>query len=305
MEIECAGDAFQKLFICLADVLDEAILSIDANGVVINALDATRTIFVQMLLKPAFFKDYTVPAPERIKLNLNRVKEIIKRDTHYDFLHLQTDLHKNILSFKFHSKERKSRATINAKLVAILDEDEDKVPFPMFTPTASFTLKGKELKAVADLVKTDNYFTFDVADAGVTFSVENDNGESVLSLDSEDDLFLHKPVGAAKSMYSVEKFLSVAGFANLSTAVECKMGTEVPVYFGFDLGLESVVQVFIAPRVEEEESEEDHQKKGEQTDDEEEDEEAPHPKSFPARQRASALHAKHRVEPEEEEESPW
>lgn len=226
----------------ISDLVTEAQFNVTPNGIELIAMDPANVAMVIYKLLSSAFVEYDVKKTEVLALNLNDLKQVLRRAGTNDALTLELDEEKLKLTMKGNATR-----TFHLPLIST-DEKEQKVPDLSFkavveTESDIFNQGIEDADIVAESVSlVAEPKKFIIAAAGDLSKAKMET--------AEDDHTKIKASGSEKSKYSIEYLKKMIQGTKLSNTVKIQFSNDYPLRLEY-LEKNRVQLAFIlAPRVE-------------------------------------------------------
>jgi proliferating cell nuclear antigen PCNA len=249
-KIEITKDLdIKRIIDAISSMFMDAILNVSSEGLRFQSMDPSHVAFIDLFLHPDSFAVFEVTEEQQIKINLTHIRSILKRKVGHSSLVIKSGDGKII--FKFKTEGKRSTATLSSKLLVIYKEEMGEPKTLDIEPDIKFIIKSDEIRKIPNVFKDFDYIYVSVKNGVVEFTADDDSGESIVTLDVQDEFFVEMPPNGseAKSYYNTSYLEDVLKWAALSENTEVKFDTEEPILFKFDLGNGSEVTTLIAPRI--------------------------------------------------------
>lgn len=243
MKLTLAEPRFLKEpVLILSELVNEVNIKLDKDQIEIIAMDPANVAMVIFRLLSSAFVQYDVEKPTEIAVNLDNLKQILKRAKPSDTLTLE--LIENRLRIRLKSD---STRTFNLSLIN-LEEKKQKIPdlkFPLKieTSTALFDEAVEDMDVVSDSIAL-------IAEPS-KFSIEASGSLSNAKVDfSEDeDTKIDLAKGIVKSKYSTEYLKKIIKGSKLSDNVTLQFSKDYPLKIEYKIIDKLSLTTILAPRV--------------------------------------------------------
>lgn len=246
MKLTLAEPKYLKDSISLiSELVNEARFKITPNAIELTAMDPANVAMVIFKLLSSSFTEYDVNENIEIAINLNNLKQILRRASPNDILTLEiSDENKLVIKLK-----AKSTRTFSIPLIDV-DDREQKIPqltFPISVVTKSAVFNA----AIEDA---------DIVAESVSFVIERDRlhvqAEGDLSkadieiLSDEDTTITNNSDDVVRAKYSIEYLKKMIGGGKIADTVKIQFSKDYPLRLEYTT-IDKVQLIFIlAPRVE-------------------------------------------------------
>jgi proliferating cell nuclear antigen len=228
----------------ISDFITEANFLISQEGIKLVAIDPANISMVVLNLLPSAFMEYKVTEPQEITVNLDSLKQALKRAKANEILVLSLEKNKLKITLSGKSKKRfyiplleregKERKIpdldFNAKI------EIDAVEFKDYIEDASIVGDALVLEAGAES------FALSSGDTGSKVHIELERGNNALI-----NLNVKEPV---RSIYSIEYLKKMAKAASLADTVSLNFSKDYPLRLEFKSLDKFNMNFILAPRIE-------------------------------------------------------
>ncbi|MFT4313078.1 MAG: proliferating cell nuclear antigen (pcna) [Candidatus Woesearchaeota archaeon] len=239
---------FKDSISIISDLVSEARFSITKDGITLIAMDPANVAMVVFKLLPSLFEEYSLEEPVEIALNLNNLKQILKRVSNTDVVTMEmTDSSKLKLVVSGKSIRR-----FSVPIIA-LNEREQKTPNLTFATTITmdvhtFSDAIEDVAIVADSVLVSS----DTKKFIVSASGDLNNAEIEIPATDESMEIVTDSQDLIKSRYSIEYLKKMVGGAKLSDKVKIQFSKNYPLKLEYVATDKVQLSFVLAPRVEHE-----------------------------------------------------
>lgn len=229
----------------ISDFITEASFSIQKEGIKLVAMDPANISMVILDILPSAFTEFRVDEPVELTVNLEALKNALKRAKATDSLALTLEQNKLKLTVSGKSKKR--------FFIPLLEREvkERKVPALDFMTTLE--LDANEFKDYVDDVSiAGDAVTFD-SDKNVFAMSAGDAGSKVnIELTRGHDALIQIATGqeAVRSIYSVDYLKKIAKTAALADSVSIRFAKNYPLRLDFRALNKLQMSFILAPRIE-------------------------------------------------------
>ncbi|HLC52064.1 MAG TPA: proliferating cell nuclear antigen (pcna) [Candidatus Nanoarchaeia archaeon] len=235
---------FKESVSIISELVSEAKFKAGPDGLELVAMDPANVAMVAFKLLSSSFTKYEVKEPEEIAINLNSLKQILRRAKADDILTLETTEDSKL------KVEMKSSTTRSFSLPTLdLDDKEQKVPdlnFPIVIETSSSLLSEsvEDVSVVAESVtflgEKGKLFVKAEGDLSKAF-IEIKNDETTVIKVKSDDKF--------KGKYSLEYLKKMIAGSKISDKVNLYFNTDYPLKLEYKVTDKVLLSFILAPRV--------------------------------------------------------
>ncbi len=228
----------------IADFVTEATLSIQKEGIKLIAMDPANISMVILNILPSAFIEYRVDQPEEITVNLDALKQALRRAKPTDSLALTSEKDKLKIVITGRSTKR--------FYVPLLEKESKERKIPSLEFMATVELDASEFRDYIDDVSIIGDAVSFEADKN-TFSIAaGDTGSKVsIELTKGTDALLQIAAGQpARSIYSVDYLRKMARTAVLADTATIQFGKDYPLRLDFKSLNKMQMSFILAPRIE-------------------------------------------------------
>ena len=227
----------------ISDLVTEARFTITKESIDLVAMDPANVAMVIFKLLSSSFTEYIVDKEVKVALNLNNLKQVLKRAGANDIVTLELE-------------ENKFKVTIRANTtrtfylpIIELEEKEQKIPslsFPVSikTDTHQLTEAIEDVSIVAESVRFS-------ADANTfTVAAQGDLSKAKVEIPNDDNTVITKEGDEVlKAKYSIEYLKKMIQGSKLSPQVYIRFNTDYPLKLEFKAMDKMMMAFILAPRV--------------------------------------------------------
>ena len=235
---------FKDSISIISDLVNEAKFKIDSDGLELVAMDPANVAMVVFKLLSSSFTEYKVDKPEEVAINLNNLKQILRRAKSDDILSLETT-EDNKLKIRM-----KSNTTRSFSIPTLdLDEKEQRVPeltFPFMVKTSSSVLA----EAVEDVSVVAESVTFLGEADKLSVKAEGDLSKAFIEIKKDDITEISAETGDKfKAKYSLEYLKKMISGGKLTDQVFLHFNTDYPMKLEYRVTDRLLLSFILAPRV--------------------------------------------------------
>ena len=235
---------FSNTIAIISDFITEATFSINKEGVKLTAMDPANISMVILNILPSAFTSYQVSQPSEITINLDGLKNALRRVKPTEPISLTSEQNKLIITVfsksikKFQipllEREGKEKQAPNLEFNASVEIDAKE--FRDFVDDASVV--GDALNFNADMDK----LTLAAGESGSKVNIELSKGsDALIKLEVKE---------AVHAIYSVEYLKKIARAVSLSDTTQFQFGTDYPLKIDFKSLNKLQMSFILAPRIE-------------------------------------------------------
>ncbi|MGB9675202.1 MAG: proliferating cell nuclear antigen (pcna) [Candidatus Nanoarchaeia archaeon] len=228
----------------LSDFVTEASFSFQKEGIKLLALDPANIAMVILNILPSAFVEYKVEQPVDLTINIEALKQVIKRAKPTDSVSLTLD--KNRLKVTIIGK------SIKNFFIPLLEREGKERKIPNLEFMATIELDATEFRdyiddaaIAADAIifeSNKNAFTLSAGDMGSKVQIELTKGS--------DPLFQLASTDSVRAMYSIEYLKKMARAATIAETVTIQFANDYPLKLDFKSLNRAQISFILAPRIE-------------------------------------------------------
>ncbi len=227
----------------ISELVSEAQFKIGADSVDLVAMDPANVAMVIFKLLGSAFTEYDVKDEQKIALNLNNLKQILRRAGSNDILTME--MHEN--KFKITLKSNTVR-TFYLPIIE-LDEKEQKIPslnFPVTITTDCNVLN----EAIEDVDIVAESVSFIAEKSKFTVSAEGDLSQAKIEIKADDATeIIADSDSTIKAKYSIEYLKKMIQGSKLAPKVNINFNKDYPLKLSYQVINKLMMNFILAPRV--------------------------------------------------------
>lgn len=231
----------------ISELVNEARFKVSKEAIELVAMDPANVAMVIFKLLSSSFTEYDVKKDVEIAINLNNLKQIMRRAKPNDMLTLELDPDNKL---KIILKGDNIR-TFNLPIIEI-DEKEQKIPdlkFPVNINIPSSVLN----EAVEDVDVVAESVTFLAEPKKFTISAEGDLSQAKIEMKEGDNVKINTEGDVkVKAKYSVEYLKKMISGSKIADEVSIYFGNDYPLKIEYKTIDKVMLSFILAPRVENE-----------------------------------------------------
>jgi len=211
----------------IAEILDEAVFGIDANGMSLLSPDRNMVAVIDFRLLSSAFDEYNVDGEVKVGLNLPNLVGVLKRVKGTDKITLQ--MPKNKLEMIVEGSNKRTFE------IPVLDIKRDKPPIEQLTFPGKVDLESQVLEdGIEDAAVVGESVTFEANPSLFKISSKGDTTSWQIGLEKGQPGLLNISASdALKSRYQIEYLRKMAKACKLSKQVTLEFGTDYPLRLSF------------------------------------------------------------------------
>jgi proliferating cell nuclear antigen len=229
----------------ISELVTEAQFNVTTDGLTLIAMDPANVAMVIFKLLSSSFVEYNLVKEVDIALNLNNLKQVLRRVNSSDMLTLEIE------------DESKLKITIVGKTtrrfslpIIELDDREQKIPNLQFPFTASMPA-DTFVEAVEDAGVVADSLSIIGEDKKITISAKGDLSSVEVDIKADDDVEIVKEgEDVIRSKYSIEYLKKIVSGARVSDTVKLQLSKDYPLRIEFVEKDKLQLSFVLAPRVE-------------------------------------------------------
>lgn len=246
MKLTLAEPSYLKDSISIiSELVSEASFKMTPDAVEMVAMDPANVAMVVFKLLSSSFTEYEIKDKTDIAINLNNLKQILKRAGSSDVLTIELD------------KENKLKITIKGNTtrtfslpIIELEEKEQKIPELSFGATIK-TSTSVLNEAIEDVDIVADSVTLEVEPKKLTFLAEGDLSRAKIEIKEGDATkILTEGEDKIRSKYSIEYLKKMIGGSKLTDEVSIQLNKDYPLKLEYKSTDKVMLSFILAPRVE-------------------------------------------------------
>lgn len=228
----------------ISELVTEVTIKVDKDKIEIIAIDPANVAMVDFKLLSSAFIEYSVPAPQELAINLEHLKQVLKRAKPTDTvtLALEGDVHRLKVLLK-----AEGNRTFNIPLISI-EENEQKIPQLQFG-TKVVLSSGRFDDAIEDMSIISESLSLHSFPDKFVIKAESNLKDAMVELPSREDLVISLAGDAVASKYSLEYLRKISKASKLSDDVSLEFGADYPLRAEYKLMDKLRLSFILAPRV--------------------------------------------------------
>jgi len=227
----------------ISDLVNEARFKVTKESIELVAMDPANVAMVIFKLLSSTFTEYDIKKDVEIAINLNNLKQIMRRAKPNDMLTLELDPdNKLIIRLKGNNVR-----TFNLPIIE-LDEKEQKIPELKFS--ASVKIPSTVLnEAIEDVDIVAESVAFIAQDKEFIISAEGDLSQAKVEMKEGDNIKI-KANEKSRAKYSVEYLKKMISGSKIADEVSIYFSTDYPLKLEYKTVDKVMLSFILAPRVE-------------------------------------------------------
>ncbi|MBN2111614.1 proliferating cell nuclear antigen (pcna) [Candidatus Woesearchaeota archaeon] len=246
MKLTLADPSYLKDSISIiSELVNEARFKITPDAIELVAMDPANVAMVIYKLLSSCFTEYDVKDETELAINLNNLKQILKRAKPSDMLSLEMTP-ENKLQIKLKSNTTR---TFSIPIIE-LDEREQKVPelkFPISIQTQSSILND----AIEDADIVAESVTFIAEKNKLMIAAESDLSKANIEINANEETKINtESTDKVKAKYSIEYLKKMIAGSKLADEVSINFNRDYPLKMEYKVVDKLLLAFILAPRVE-------------------------------------------------------
>jgi len=229
----------------ISELVNEARFKITPDAIELVAMDPANVAMVIFKLLSSCFTEYDVKSDTELAINLNNLKQILKRAKPSDMLSLEVTS-ENKLQITLKSNTTR---TFNISIIE-LDEREQKVPdlsFPISIQLQTSILS----EAIDDADIVAESVTLSAEKDKMMIAAEGDLSKANIEIKSSDDVKISAETSdKVKAKYSIEYLKKMMAGSKLADSVSIHFNKDYPLKMEYKVVDKVMLAFILAPRVE-------------------------------------------------------
>ena len=229
----------------IADLVNEARFKLNNDGIEVIAMDPANVAMVIFKLLSSSFSEYELEKDIEIGINLQSLKQILRRASPSDILTLEVSAD-NKLKIQLRGT---SVRTFSLPIIE-LDEKEQRVPNLQFSTTVSMQ-SSTLLDAITDADIVAESVTFSAEPDKFTIAAQGDRSNAHIEMKASDHLHIRTASTAdVKAKYSIEYLKKMISGSKLAETVDIQFNQDYPLRLDYKVIDRLSLSFILAPRVE-------------------------------------------------------
>ena len=234
---------FKDSISIISELVNEATFKLKPEGLELVAMDPANVAMVIFKLLSSCFSEYHLEKPTNISINLNNLKQILRRAKPNDVLTLATTEGRLDITLKSDTTRKFSLPLID------IDEKEKKRPELKF-PVTIRTSAGILSDAIEDVGIVAESVTFVASPKKMTILAEGDLSKAEIEIFPDEKTRIDSSTGdEIKSKYSVEYLKKMIAGSKIADEVKIEFDKNYPLQLEFKAVDKVLLNFILAPRV--------------------------------------------------------
>lgn len=252
---------FRKILDAIRDLVEEANIECNEEGLSLQAMDASHVALVALNLLGSGFDSYKCPNEVTLGVNVGSIQKILKCGDTTDNLTLRSNEENSELKFTF---ENSTSDRFFEFSLSLMDIEVEHLAIPESEPDAVITLSSAEFSRICrDLTQFGDTVKISVTGKTITFAVAGNtgNGSIVLSNfaatkgDSQVSIQCESPLELSFALKYLNYFTKASSLAD---TVELQLSNDRPLLVQYKLPDDAgSIKYYLAPKVADEDEAEE------------------------------------------------
>ena len=226
----------------ISELVNEATFKIDHDKIELIAMDPANVSMVIFRLLSSAFVDYSLEVPLSISINLDSLKQVLRRAKPADIVTLELEENKLRIDLSSDTKRTFHLSLIN------LEKQNQKIPelkFPGSIELSSTVFNDAidDMDIVADAV------LLTIEPSKLSIEAAGNLNKARIDLQKGDDLKISLKEGKFKSKYSIEYLKKILKASKLSPIVNINFSNDYPLKIQYKVIDKLDLEFILAPRV--------------------------------------------------------
>lgn len=234
---------FKDSISIISDLVTEAKFKVSPDGLELVAMDPANVAMVIFKLLSSCFTQYQLEKPEELAINLNNLKQVLRRIKSDDVLTLETEENKLKIQLKSNTTRSFSIPIIE------LEDKEQKVPELSF-PISIETNTGILTESIEDVSVVAESVTFLAEKNLFNIKAEGDLSKAFIEIKPDEDTVIKtSSVDKFKAKYSLEYLKKMIAGGKLTDKVNLCFNNDYPLKLEYKVLDKLMLSFILAPRV--------------------------------------------------------
>ncbi len=235
---------FKDSISIISDLVSEAKFKVTTDGLELVAMDPANVAMVIFKLLSSSFTECKVKGKEELAVNLNNLKQILRRSKNDDVVTLETtEDSKLTIEFKSNTTRSFSIPTLE------LEDKEQKVPELTF-PLSVVMDSGILSDSIDDVSVVSESVTFLGEKKTLSIKAEGDLSKAFIEINADENTVI-KATGDAKykAKYSLEYLKKMTAAGKMADQVTLQFNNDYPLKLEYKVTDRLLMSFILAPRV--------------------------------------------------------
>jgi proliferating cell nuclear antigen len=247
--------AFRTLIEALKEILTEANLEFDAQGIKVMAVDETHTVLVHLRLHADKFENYYCPAKHVLGVNMIYLFKLIKTMGNSDSLTLYLPAsNPNKLGIRMENSEK---STVTNYFLKLFDTDVEDIQIPKLNFTSIIHMPSMDLQKICrDMNALGDKLDVEITSSGadLMFKCIGDfaEQETVISENTNSSMKVHTPGGEGthqivQGIFQLKHLVLFTKCTSLCPSIELYLKNDFPLILRYTVANLGEVKLVLAP----------------------------------------------------------
>lgn len=228
----------------ISELVNEVTLRVTKDKIEVVAIDPASVAMVEFKLLSSAFVEYSVPVPQELAINLDHLKQVLKRAKPTDAIVVTLEESKNRLQILLQGDSKK---TFNIPLISI-EEQEQQLPSLEFSTKVSLPSSVFD-EAVEDMGVISESLALLAEPERLTFKAESSLKDATFELPAGEGVAFDVQGEKMQAKYSIEYLKKISKASKLSDTVVLQFGNDYPLRAEYVLLDKLKMSFVLAPRV--------------------------------------------------------
>ncbi|MBI2665627.1 proliferating cell nuclear antigen (pcna) [Candidatus Woesearchaeota archaeon] len=235
---------FKESISIISDLVSEAKFKVNQDGLELVAMDPANVAMVIFKLLSSSFTQYEVTKPEEIAINLNNLRQILRRAKGEDILSLETT-EDNKLKIQLRSN------TVRSFSIPTLEMDDKEQKIPQLNFPFSVNMDSQMLtEAVEDVSVVAESVTFLGEKEILSVKAEGELSKAFIEIKGDENTLIKADgAGKYKAKYSLEYLKKMISGGKLHEKVDLYFNNDYPLKLEYKVTDRLLLSFILAPRV--------------------------------------------------------
>lgn len=228
----------------VSDFIQEATFEITKDGIEMKAMDPANITMVILKLLPSAFSKYNVKKSEEISINIDSMRQALRRAKPSDTLTLS--LESNKLKLLIEGKSTKSF------LIPLLEDTKKKKEVPSLEFNSKAELESDEFEDyITDASIVGDALTLEARSDSLIFSAGESSSKVKIKLDKAKDALIDiSSKEPNKSIYAIDYLKKISKASKIAGTVKIQFSKDYPIRLDYKAIDKEQISFILAPRIE-------------------------------------------------------
>lgn len=234
---------FKSIIDAVKDFTPIVVWKCSDNGIVMQAMDVSKTSICMLNLRSSFFDSYRCDEDIEVPFCITSLAKILKCAGNDDKIGIKTTTESDVMIVRFMNSEEQKKSVFELNLTTL---DEDPMNVDDYTDESYFNMESKTFRRVIhDLSIFGDQCKIDISENSVKFHVEGDNEIGHLELKRSDnvDIVCTEPVSRS---YSFKNLLQFIKASSLSDHVQVHLSKDHPLMVEYSMEESGTIRYYVA-----------------------------------------------------------